>query len=273
MLKKQLIMEAAIELFSKKGIGATSVQQITEHCGISKGAFYLSFKSKDELIFAIIDYFSKNVTSNIERSVNKQLTPQDKLAAYFIEIFNVLQKYGDFATVFIKEQHIIDEAFIEKMSYYDDLNNKLLLDLFTELYPENAVNLQFDLLVIVKGLLASYGDFIVKNVNQYDLEELTDSLVEKVEIIAKHGKRAFFTKEMATSQSSRQLAITKELILEELEKLLVVINDDLLKDALKILEDQINLETPRKAIIIGMLSILENEPECNWLCYMIRKYY
>ncbi|CAM5212034.1 TetR family transcriptional regulator OS=Ureibacillus acetophenoni OX=614649 GN=SAMN05877842_112105 PE=4 SV=1 [Ureibacillus acetophenoni] len=57
------------------------VQQITEHCGISKGAFYLSFKSKDELIIAIIDYFVKNVTSNIELSVDKQQTTQDKLAS------------------------------------------------------------------------------------------------------------------------------------------------------------------------------------------------
>lgn len=273
MLKKQLIMEAAIELFSKKGIDATSVQQITEHCGISKGAFYLSFKSKDELIIAIIDYFVKNVTSNIELSVSKQQTTQDKLAAYFIEIFNVLQKYGDFATVFMKEQHIIDESFIEKMAYYDDLNNKLLLDIISELYPENAADLQYDLIVIVKGLLASYGDLIVKNVNQYDLEKLTDSIVEKVEIIAKYGKKAFFTKEMVANQPNRQSIITKDLIVEELQKLLVLIQDDVLKDTLCILEEQIHLEHPRKAIIIGMLSILEKEPECHWVRYMIKKYF
>ncbi len=274
MLKKQLIMEAAIELFSKKGIDATSVQQITEHCGISKGAFYLSFKSKDELIFAIIDYFTKNITSNIERSVSNQQTAQGKLAAYFMEIFDVLQKYGDFATVFIKEQHIIDESFIENISFYDDLNNKLLLEIFTELYPENSENLQYDLLVIVKGLLASCGDLIVKNVIEYDLEKLIDSLVEKIEIIAKHGKMTFFTKDMVTSQPSRQPEITKELIIEELQKLTELIQEDtILKESLFILGEEINLETPRRAIIIGMLSILEEESECNWLCYIIKKYY
>ncbi len=44
-------MEKALELFSEQGFEATSVQQITERCGISKGAFYLSFKTKDELVF------------------------------------------------------------------------------------------------------------------------------------------------------------------------------------------------------------------------------
>lgn len=39
MVKKQLIMDKALELFAKQGFEATSVQQITDHCGISKGAF------------------------------------------------------------------------------------------------------------------------------------------------------------------------------------------------------------------------------------------
>ena len=57
MIKKQLIIENAIQLFAEQGFEATSIQQITDKCGISKGAFYLSFKSKDELIFSLIDYF------------------------------------------------------------------------------------------------------------------------------------------------------------------------------------------------------------------------
>ena len=59
-------MEKALELFAKQGFEATSVQQITEHCGISKGAFYLSFKSKDELILALIDHFMMQITSDID---------------------------------------------------------------------------------------------------------------------------------------------------------------------------------------------------------------
>lgn len=39
MQKKQLIMEKSLELFAKQGFEATSVQQITDYCGISKGAF------------------------------------------------------------------------------------------------------------------------------------------------------------------------------------------------------------------------------------------
>ena len=70
MTKKQLIMEKSIELFAKQGFAATSVQQITEHCGISKGAFYLSFKSKDELIMALVDYFMEQFIVKLDYAVN-----------------------------------------------------------------------------------------------------------------------------------------------------------------------------------------------------------
>ena len=69
MIKKQLIMDKALELFAEQGFEATSVQQITEHCGISKGAFYLSFKSKDELILAMIDHFMIGITIDIDQVV------------------------------------------------------------------------------------------------------------------------------------------------------------------------------------------------------------
>ena len=65
MLKKQLIMDKALELFAEQGFEATSVQQITERCGISKGAFYLSFKSKEELILALIDDFMRRFVAGI----------------------------------------------------------------------------------------------------------------------------------------------------------------------------------------------------------------
>ena len=71
MMKKQLIMDKALELFSEQGFEATSVQQITERCGISKGAFYLSFKTKDELIFSMIDYHMQQFIAEIDLDSQK----------------------------------------------------------------------------------------------------------------------------------------------------------------------------------------------------------
>ncbi len=54
-----------MKLFATKGVNATSVQEIVTTCGISKGAFYLYFKSKDELLLATLRYYyEKNPKEN-----------------------------------------------------------------------------------------------------------------------------------------------------------------------------------------------------------------
>lgn len=41
---------AAVELFARHGIANTSVQQIVEAAGVTKGAMYHYFRSKDDLL-------------------------------------------------------------------------------------------------------------------------------------------------------------------------------------------------------------------------------
>ncbi|TXK86951.1 helix-turn-helix transcriptional regulator, partial [Parageobacillus sp. SY1] len=47
---KEKIIETSIELFDRKGFKETSVQEIVEAIGVTKGAFYYYFKSKEELL-------------------------------------------------------------------------------------------------------------------------------------------------------------------------------------------------------------------------------
>ncbi len=49
------IMNAALELFGEQGFHATSISQIAEKAGISKGLMYNYFESKDDLLKNIID--------------------------------------------------------------------------------------------------------------------------------------------------------------------------------------------------------------------------
>lgn len=61
------LITAAVACFAEKGFSATSVREISTRAGISQGAMYTYFKSKDELIRAIV----------LEEQ-NSALTAQDK---------------------------------------------------------------------------------------------------------------------------------------------------------------------------------------------------
>jgi AcrR family transcriptional regulator len=46
---------AAAELFVERGFEATSVREICERAGLSKGSFYWAYESKDELFLAVVE--------------------------------------------------------------------------------------------------------------------------------------------------------------------------------------------------------------------------
>lgn len=51
---REKILNTATQLFIQKGSEKTSMQDIAQTAGISKGAIYHHFKSKDEIVFAVI---------------------------------------------------------------------------------------------------------------------------------------------------------------------------------------------------------------------------
>ena len=54
---KQLILDAALKLFSHKGYGATSVRDIAEEAELSKGNVYHHFSDKEAIFRALIDRY------------------------------------------------------------------------------------------------------------------------------------------------------------------------------------------------------------------------
>ncbi len=56
------IVETATTLFSAEGYAATSIEKILEATGVSRGAFYHHFKSKEQIFEAVFIEVEKDVT-------------------------------------------------------------------------------------------------------------------------------------------------------------------------------------------------------------------
>ncbi|CAM5538203.1 hypothetical protein BSAF29S_02811 [Bacillus safensis subsp. safensis] len=54
-----------MKLFASKGYNTTSVQEIADECHMSRGAFYLYFKSKEALLISILHYYYDKVFTRI----------------------------------------------------------------------------------------------------------------------------------------------------------------------------------------------------------------
>ncbi len=65
------ILESALKLFSKRGYNKASVDDICAEAGISKGAFYHHFESKQALFLALLDHWLQAIDQAIEVSKDK----------------------------------------------------------------------------------------------------------------------------------------------------------------------------------------------------------
>src|ERR1700676_1464532 len=81
------LFEAAARVFEEQGIGGASIEGIAAAAGFTRGAFYSNFKSKDELIIAMLE---NHVEQSIRR--NLDLLARHKNLEDFIEALKTMDR-------------------------------------------------------------------------------------------------------------------------------------------------------------------------------------
>jgi AcrR family transcriptional regulator len=268
-------MEKSLELFAKQGFEATSVQQITEHCGISKGAFYLSFKSKDELILALIDHFMSQFISNLDYVVKNSKNDDQLLFEFYYATFDSFHKQSDFARILIKEQmQSFNEELILKFHSYDRLIEEIILEMIEHLYGQEVKHTKYDLIYCIKGFMSMYSQlFLFYNV-PIDSNLLSQSLVEKTNLLAKHTTIPFISEELIEMiKQPIKDEVTKEQILELINQKLVELEDSIEKESLVLLKEQLLKPTLSPVLVKGLLENIRNHPHCKWIGFLLRRYF
>lgn len=80
---KQFIIEKTATLFNTKGYTSTSLSDITEVTGLTKGSIYGNFENKDEVALEVYKYNSGLLSKSMSRSFSNEFpTTLDKLYAF-----------------------------------------------------------------------------------------------------------------------------------------------------------------------------------------------
>jgi AcrR family transcriptional regulator len=114
------IIKKAEKLFTKKGYDNTSVADIIKKVGIAKGTFYHYFKSKDELLDAIVERMLREIWDSVDVIVvNDDLDAINKFFGFF----------GVFRTISKGREKLIEDIHKEE-------NAHIHLKLEKKMYPE-----------------------------------------------------------------------------------------------------------------------------------------
>lgn len=93
--RRELIIEAAKKVIGENGVHGATLRTIAEAAEISTGAIYHHFKSKEELLYAIMDE-SLNMSATIDMDTqNRKPQKQEVVDAICQQITRRFQKYED----------------------------------------------------------------------------------------------------------------------------------------------------------------------------------
>ncbi|MFD2444697.1 TetR/AcrR family transcriptional regulator [Bacillus sp. CGMCC 1.16607] len=92
--RKQEILESALICFAKKGFETSTVDDIVAQSGISKGAIYNYFKSKEEIYLELMSQKTENNFNEIKKAIDEYKTTSEKLD-YLFSIYDTTFPYNE----------------------------------------------------------------------------------------------------------------------------------------------------------------------------------
>lgn len=86
--------EKAAKLFERQGLKKTSVEELAQAAGISKGAFYLFYESKEELFMEILEGLENDFRRRIfDFSIRSKSNTRNLLAKLFKDVLLTWEEY------------------------------------------------------------------------------------------------------------------------------------------------------------------------------------
>jgi TetR/AcrR family transcriptional regulator len=97
------ILEAAISVFSEKGMAGARTEQIATAAGVNKALLYYYFKSKETLYEAALDRVADLATSRIMATMNEGKSAGERLLHFALDHFDRLHAQHNFQSLMHQE--------------------------------------------------------------------------------------------------------------------------------------------------------------------------
>ncbi len=189
---RQLLVDIARQLFAKKGIEGTTMNDVAVASGKGRRTLYTYFKSKEELYYAVIEGELERLSDRLDEVAAKKIRPQDKVIELIYTHLNMIKetvvRNGNLRAEFFRNIWMVEK--VRKKFDEDEI------ELFRKVYADGKADGEFDIdnvdLVAdithycIKGLEVPY---IYGRLGHGMTEETSKPLVAKV-VYGALGKKA-----------------------------------------------------------------------------------
>jgi len=174
-----LILQAAYDVITEKGYYEASMDEIAARVGIAKGTLYLHFKSKEDLIFMLIEQEAIKFIALVDGIINQEISVQHKLEQILLESYNSIQSGRQFLLA-LRSIGLNKGLIKDKLEAQASIGG--LVQRFTRLFEDGKANGEFDATVptaimvsIFLGLMELYSND-QSEINQLSPKKLLESV-------------------------------------------------------------------------------------------------
>jgi TetR/AcrR family transcriptional repressor of nem operon len=173
------IIEAADQLFYRQGYEHTSFSDIADAVQISRGNFYYHFKTKDEILDAVINVRLANTRKMLEQWEMEGKTPEDRIRSFIhILIMNraKIKRYGCPVGTLCGELAKLDHTSQDEANKLFTLFRTWLRRQFTLLGCKDADELAMHLLARSQGVATLANAFHDEKFIKQEVKQMEDWL-------------------------------------------------------------------------------------------------
>ncbi|WP_064094283.1 TetR/AcrR family transcriptional regulator [Rossellomorea aquimaris] len=278
--KEKLIIETSIKLFATKGFNATSVQEIVNECDISKGAFYLYFKSKEALLLAIMSYYFQMIHSKVNEIEHEDLPPYEKFRKQIQCQLVEICKHKEFIIMQIRENAMPFNDEIHDLIREMKVNtNQFYKRRLFAIYGNKIEPYFWDITLMIQGFFQSYLELVMLDNMELDFDYLSTFILKRtddvVEGLLKSGEQPVLSFEKMDDMMKGHTTskITEATLVTLIENSINNTNDENTRISLEVIKEEIQKEQTRPIVIKGMLVNIEGDSSLKEAVHMIRQYY
>ncbi len=268
--RKKQVMKAAHDLFVEKGFVKTSVQDILDKSGISKGTFYNYFPSKKELLISIFEKI--NMETEQRRMEVLAGRPVDDQKAFIeqikvkMEISKENKLFALFHGVLVSEDE--DLKKIVQQHHFDEL--RWIQKRIVEVFGEQVRPYSVDLAILLYGMVQNTIHFAVHTEAEVEISHIISYAMRRLKTIASDVVRTndqLFQLDLLKRlepESSLKRKEKKAALIKKIGLLEQTANEEQ-KELLSFLKDELQSSVPRRSLVQAVLSHLDKKKELEEL--------
>lgn len=229
--KKNEIIKTSIRLFAEKGFYQTSVQDIVDACGMSKGSFYAYFASKEALHIAVFKSYFEEMRNLIDKIDQQDLSAREKLRKQLTAPLEFIRDQKEFFVMYLREQSFSINK--ELREFMESFHKNMIIwyeKSLVALYGEELRPCFGDLMLTAEGLRNSYLSAVLFLDSQINTERFPDFLMNRLDELAKafqNGEKPIITSNLFDRSSDKGPSAKEEAVelLKDLQRQLKTLDN------------------------------------------------